>query len=564
MNNGYTVNLKSFKKNKGATRKKHINTRMQSHHKNKTKQYTQSGGAWNVGNFDKINQTYNANDKYIDVHQIKKDLKHLVDTYIKLESAYKRKHGEVMTLYQAYTDLYQTSVKQNNKTEGDKYKGKLFSINSDIIQQEEHYHKNRDVVLAHINNIKSYIKNNKQHFIEVLGLQKINTVTTDNGFNSNKPIKDFTSINHMENTSNIINQTKQNNNYNNNNFNPQNIRTVDEIKIINSMNNDTQKCPKCRKVGMGVVMIPKTEPQPEPKPIQQTQQTPNIHQHIYIQQPPPAQYQCPMCMVVAPANTQHMHQTHQLQQLQQTVNKPPEQMMTSMMQQIQQHTEISKNPKINECYQQALQNPVSGMSMEQQVQQCIMQNKVSLDEIDIAYLKKHNELMTIYKAYQTLYGRVIEYKKKLDEVKPVRIHSVLTREQLSRMVKDQDRIMNSISVMQQNMVQQGILQQSETVDVNNFTGKEIQQLNHNLGEQLNKIVQTKPSINLDEKTKAQITQIISEQQQKQNELGIGIQGGEGNETFSGKILQIVNQGPTIKQMPHKVATGGLIIIPENN
>lgn len=549
MKNRYTVNLKLFKKNKRTTRKKPI--------------YTQSGGGvLNTSNFDKINNTYNANDKYIDVHQIKKDLKHLVDTYIKLESAYKRKHGEVMTLYQAYTDLYQTAVKQNNKPEGDKYKGKLFSINNDIIQQEEHYNKNRDIVLGQINHIKSYIKNNKQHFIEVLGLQKINTVSMNNGFNPNKPIKDFTSINHIENTSNIINTSKQNNNKNNNNnnnntFNPENIKTVDEIKIINSMNNETQKCPKCRKVGMGVVMIPK----PEPKPIQQS---PNIHQHIYIQQAPPAQYQCPMCMVVAPANPHQLQQTHQLQQLQQTVNKPPEQMMTSMMQQIQQNTEISKNPKINECYQQALQNPISGMSVEQQVQQCIMQNKVSLDEIDIAYLKKHNELMTIYKAYQTLYGRAIEYKKKLDEVKPVRVHSVLTREQLSRMVKDQDRIMNSISVMQQNMVQQGILQPSETVDVNNFTGKEIQQLNHNLGEQLNKIVQTKPNINLDEKTKAHITQLISEQQQKQSELGIGIQGGEGNNTFSGKILHIVNQGPPIKQMPHKVATGGLIIIPENN
>ena len=162
----------------------------------------------------------------------------------------------------------------------------------------------------------------------------------------------------------------------------------------------------------------------------------------------------------------------------------------------------------------------------------MMQENVSLSEIDVEYLKKHNELMTMYKAYQQLYAKVIEYKDKLDDIKSIRVSSILTREQLSKMVGDQARIMTSLSTMQNNMVMKGILNPSETVDVEKYNGKQLQDLNTNLGQQLNSIVNDKQPLHVDDSTKKRISQLLKQQEKHK----------DNKPEFKGKIMQIMGMG----------------------
>ena len=68
--------------------------------------------------------------------------------------------------------------------------------------------------------------------------------------------------------------------------------------------------------------------------------------------------------------------------------------------------------------------------------------------------------------------------------------------------------------LQKNMVEKGVLNPSETVDVGNVTGKQIKDLNDNLSKQLNSIVTEKQPTNVDDKTKKHINNLV--QQQKKN------------------------------------------------
>jgi hypothetical protein len=453
---------------------------------------------------------YNNTQNYINLNNIKNDLKNLVFDYSKLENAYKVKHTEIMKIYKAYTDLYHKAKSQNNTRDKNKYQNKLISINNDMTSCTKKYWTDKDTILVRINNIRDYVKNNKEYFINKLGLNKVdvnNTLNNNNNINNNNNMHKFS------------------NNYN--------TKTIEELKVIEEENN-TVKCPKCKKVGMGVLMIP------EPIPKQETVK-PLINQHIYVQ---PVKYKCPMCMHIAPENCEVPQQTHQIQQPQllnqQIMN------LTNLLQQVketkrepktettmlQQGFKIESADTKNKCMEQVLKNPKPGIDLQQQVQQCMMQEKVSLNEIDVAYLKKHNELMTMYKAYQQLYAKVNEYKDKLDEVKSVRVSSFLTREQLSKMVEDQERIMGSLATMQQNMVIKGVLSPSETVDVSQFTGKQIEDLNNNLGNQINSIVKDKQPIGIDEKTKRQINSLLNQQKKEK----------DNKEEFKGKILQIMGMG----------------------
>lgn len=443
----------------------------------------------------KINQfggsIYNNTHKYIDLTQIKTDLQKLVSTYVDLEKAYKVKHGEVMTLYKSYMDLYQTAKSENNKTDESKCQNKLLNINNTILEQEKIYNNNKNSVLREINHIRDYIKDNKQYFIDKLGMN----------------------INH------------NNNNNNNNNlytFNSQGRnKTIDELKIIEE-NNDTHKCPRCQNSGMGVIMIP--EPIRQPKMIR-----PVVNQHIYIKE---QEYKCPMCMHTQCQPPQQPQQTQQ--QSQPIVNQQILNLSSLLQQQPQQPQQPkSKTPnKQDLCLEDALRHPKQGIDLQTQIQQCMIQENVSLAEIDVEYLKKHNELMTMYKAYQQLYAKVIEYKDKLDDVKSINVSSILTREQLSKMVGDQARIMSSLSTMQNNMVMKGVLNPSETVDVDKYNGKQLQELNTNLGQQLNSIVSNKPPENIDDSTKKRISQLLKQQQKDK----------DNKPEFKGKIMQIMGMG----------------------
>ena len=385
MLNRYMVNLKPFrsktKKNKKTQQKRKI-------------KFKQSGGNPDIIDLSGINNQYNETQKYINSQQVKDDLQKLVDTYMKLESSYQDKKTNLMNDYQYH-------LQNNNQPQ-------LISINHDLMNRDKDYHKNKNVIINQINHIRDYVKDNKCHFMEQLGIQKIEpTIETD-----------------------------------------------------------SMTCPKCYKTGLGVMLIPEAD----------------------------NSYKCPVCAVKVNHN---------------------ENMMVDM----NNNLNANINPKSNSCLQNALQNPIPGMDVQTQIQQCMMQEKVSLDEIDVAYLKKHNELMTIYKAYQNLYKKVLEYKDKADNnVKAVRVHSFLSRQQLSKMVQDQDKIMSSIEKMQHNMVTKGVLKKEEVVNVKQFTGDKIQQLNNNLGNQIDKLMSTDAGI--DNNSKRKILKMVD--------------GGD----FQGKLFQI--------------------------
>lgn len=447
--------------------------------KSRTKRRTNKTGKSRKNNhfFQFGGGQYNNTKKYIDLSHIKQDLQKLVTAYANLEQAYKIKHGEVMTLYQSYMDLYQDAKRSNNKSDENQFEKKIFGINNTIMNQEKKYHKERDMILGEINHIRDYIRDNKQYFIQKLGINKSNN---NNLYTFNDQGRD---------------------------------KIIEELKVIEENNdNQTHKCPKCQKMGMGVIMIP--EPQPRPQKI--------INQHIYVKQPQDNNYKCPMCMHV---------QCHQQPVVNQQILN-----LSSLLNQRQNQQPLQNVPKSptkqDMCMEEALRNPKSGMDLQTQIQQCMMQENVSLSEIDVEYLKKHNELMSMYKAYQQLYIKVNEYKNKLDNIKSVRVSSILTREQLSKMVGDQQRIMSSLGTMQQNMVERGILNPSETVNVDKYDGRQLQELNANLGQQLNSIVNLKQPDNVDEQTKKQIAKLIEQQKKEQENKG----------QFKGKIMQIMGMG----------------------
>ena len=103
---------------------------------------------------------------------------------------------------------------------------------------------------------------------------------------------------------------------------------------------------------------------------------------------------------------------------------------------------IFKEPPISEYKPLALlskgenNNPIYG------------EEKISVKELDEAYLQKHNELITVFKAYQNLYTKVLNYKDQLEKYKKL---------------KDQRFVMDTIDKMQDNLVSKKVLTDSEKV-----------------------------------------------------------------------------------------------------
>ena len=93
------------------------------------------------------------------------------------------------------------------------------------------------------------------------------------------------------------------------------------------------------------------------------------------------------------------------------------------------------------------------------------EEKISVSELDDAYLQKHNELMTVYKAYQNLYNKVLNYKEQLDKYKKLPTGSSISRCQMEKMIKDQRFVMDMIDKMQDKLVRDNVLPPSEKVVV---------------------------------------------------------------------------------------------------
>lgn len=119
---------------------------------------------------------------------------------------------------------------------------------------------------------------------------------------------------------------------------------------------------------------------------------------------------------------------------------------------------VFKSPPIPEYKPLQLLKPASGDGNSN-----YQEEKISVNELDGAYLQKHNELLTVFKAYQNLYNKVLNYKEQLEKYKNLSTGSSISRCEMEKMIKDQRFVMDMIDKMQDNLVDNKIIDNSEKV-----------------------------------------------------------------------------------------------------
>lgn len=164
-----------------------------------------------------------------------------------------------------------------------------------------------------------------------------------------------------------------------------------------------------------------------------------------------------------------------------------------------------ENPQINDILgdSSALGNGAMGSVNEE---------KIKVSELDKAYLQKHNELMTVYKAYQNLYNKVLNYKDQLDEYKKLPTGSSISRDQMDKLIKDQAFVMEMIDKMQDNLVSNKIIDEAEKVPVApviNHPGN-IESFNNTMRDQIKHIIDRR--IDLNNGTKNKINNLLKQYQ----------------------------------------------------
>ena len=130
------------------------------------------------------------------------------------------------------------------------------------------------------------------------------------------------------------------------------------------------------------------------------------------------------------------------------------------------------------------------------------EEKITVSELDNAYLQKHNELMTVYKAYQNLFNKVLNYKDELDKYKKLSSRSIISRSHMDKLVSDQTFVMNMMDKMQDQLISQNILSQTEKIPITPVIShpKNIETFNNTMREQIKDIidrqVEVKPNTKL--------------------------------------------------------------------
>jgi hypothetical protein len=119
--------------------------------------------------------------------------------------------------------------------------------------------------------------------------------------------------------------------------------------------------------------------------------------------------------------------------------------------------------------------------------------KINVDELDDAYLQKHNELMVVFKAYQNLYKKVLNYKDELERYKQLPTGSSITREHMKKMVHDQRFVMNMIDRMQDNLISNNVIDPSEKIPVTPVVNnpENIKTFNNTMRDQIRHIIDRK-------------------------------------------------------------------------
>ena len=129
--------------------------------------------------------------------------------------------------------------------------------------------------------------------------------------------------------------------------------------------------------------------------------------------------------------------------------------------------------------------------------------KIAVSELDNAYLQKHNELMTVFKAYQNLYAKVLNYKEQLEKYKSLPTGSSISRCEMEKMLKDQRFVMDMIDKMQDNLVSNKILTDSERVLVTPVASNpdNMNAFNDTMRNQIKHIIERQVDINPNTKSK---------------------------------------------------------------
>ena len=131
------------------------------------------------------------------------------------------------------------------------------------------------------------------------------------------------------------------------------------------------------------------------------------------------------------------------------------------------------------------------------------EEKINIKELDDAYLQKHNELMTVYKAYQNLFNIVLNYKEQLEKYKQLPTGSSISRTHMDKLIKDQGFVMDMIDKMQDQLVSKNIISNMEKVPVNPVAShpENIGTFNNTMREQINHIIDRQVEIKPDMKIK---------------------------------------------------------------
>ena len=131
------------------------------------------------------------------------------------------------------------------------------------------------------------------------------------------------------------------------------------------------------------------------------------------------------------------------------------------------------------------------------------EEKINIKELDDAYLQKHNELMTVYKAYQNLFNVVLNYKDQLDKYKQLPTGSSISRSHMDKLIKDQGFVMDMIDKMQDQLVSKNIISNLEKVPVNPVTShpENIGTFNNTMRDQIKHIIDRQVEVKPDMKMK---------------------------------------------------------------
>jgi hypothetical protein len=170
--------------------------------------------------------------------------------------------------------------------------------------------------------------------------------------------------------------------------------------------------------------------------------------------------------------------------------------------------DIFKAPPMSSKTQSQQSSTTQTISSENKYKNSNPQTPISVKDLDESYFQRHNELMNVYKAYQNLFKKTLNYKDELDQYKNLDTSSSITAGQMSKLVEDQKFVMNMIGKMQDELANRNIINNSEKVPVTPVANipQNIDYFNNNARSQIKTIITREPDIT--QSAKQQIERLI--------------------------------------------------------